>query len=121
MNTVRHVIDYTASGIRVDAPEMPLALICIKRALLLAGVPGIRCTNQLDGEQKFEIAEGTPVAFYVDHLIDKARKGETVPSPREVLALFGLPCFSALPCGAPVPIYARGSSTPATPFNPETE
>jgi hypothetical protein len=111
MTVIRRVIDYTNSDSVIDAPELPLALICIKRALLLAEVPGIRCTNNLKGEQKFELAEGTPVSFYLDKLIQKARNGEPIPTPRQVLTLFGSPCFSTLPCGAPVPIFNECPST----------
>lgn len=121
MNTLRRVVDYTASGTRLDSTEMPIMLICLQRALLLAEVPGVRCTNEFNGEQKFEIADGTPLALYFNQLKEKARKGEAIPTPREVLTLFGLPCFSALPCGAPAPICTGGSSIPATPFNPEKE
>jgi hypothetical protein len=121
MTVIRRVIDYTNSDSVIDAPELPLALICIKRALLLAEVPGIRCTNNLKGEQKFELAEGTPVSLYLNELIDKARKGENLPTPREVLTLFGLPCFSTLPCGAPVPMFNGSPSTLSTSITPDNE
>ncbi len=111
MNSIRHVIDYTNSNSGVDAPDLLVALICIQRALLLAEVPGIRCTNDLNGNQKFELAEGTLVAVYLDELTEKARRGEPIPTPREVLTLFELPCFSTLPCGAPVPMFNGGPST----------
>ena len=114
MKIIRRAIDQAASNPKAASAEMPNSLVCIHRALMLAEVPGIRCTNQTNGEQLFELARGTPVSLYLDKLADKARKGEPLPSPREVLAVFGRPCFSALPCGAPIPFDNSGSCTPTT-------
>ena len=119
MKITKRVFDYTDSDSVQDSPELSAVLICIQRALLLAWVPGIRCTNELNGIQNFELADGTPASLYINELQDKARKGEPIPSPREVLTLFGLPCFSNLPCGAPVPLEGRTSNMLNTSINPE--
>ena len=108
------VIDYTAADSGVVSTGLPVTLICIYRALLIAEVPGIRCTNDLNGEQKFELADGTPLSLYLNEIIEKARRGEPLPTPGQVLTLFGLPCFSTLPCGAPVPISNGSSNTLST-------
>lgn len=115
MKIVHRVLDYSAPGNGLGAPELPMTLICIQRALLMAEVPGIRCTNQPNGEQRFETADGYPVHLFMTNLMDKAHKGEEIPLPREVLAMFGVPCFSPLPCGSPVKcdyLYAE-ANTPA--------
>jgi len=89
MKTVTRILDYHAPNNGLDSPELPRALICIFRALLLAEVPGIRCTNTLQGGQNFETAGGTPVHTFMEHITAKARKGESIPSPREALTMFG--------------------------------
>ena len=113
MKTVTRVLDYRATNNGLDAPELPRALICISRALLLAQVPGIRCTNTLQGEQNFETAGGTPVHTFMEHITAKARKGESIPSPREALAMFGQCCHSPIPCGAPVDCHSVANLDPA--------
>ncbi len=102
MKTQTRVIDYTAPQNGAADKELPMVLVCIQRALLLAAVPGIRCTNKASGEQFFETAGDTPVHVFMNHIMQKARAGESIPSPREALALFGQCCHSPLPCGAPV-------------------
>ena len=102
MSITHRILDYQAKNNGLDAPELPRALVCIHRALLLAAVPGIRCTNNLCGEQRFETIVGTPVDTFMAHITAKARRGQSIPSPREALAMFGLCCHSPIPCGAPV-------------------
>lgn len=106
MTKVNRVLDYQAENNGLDAPELPRALICIYRALLLAEVPGLRCTNSLQGVQNFETAGDTPVHTFMAHITAKARKGESIPSPREALVMFGLCCHSPIPCGAPVDCHS---------------
>jgi hypothetical protein len=124
MTKTNRVLDYQAENNGLDAPELPRALICIYRALLLAMVPGIRCTNTLHGEQRFDAADGTPMHTFMAHITAKARKGEGIPSPREALAMFGRCCHSPIPCGAPVDCHSvsnldstktkAGAPTPAS-------
>lgn len=106
MKTTSRILDYQAENNGLDAPELPRALICIYRALLLAEVPGIRCTNSLRGVQSFESAGDTPVHTFMAHITEKARKGESIPSPREALAMFGQCCHSPIPCGAPADCHS---------------
>jgi hypothetical protein len=106
VSITHRILDLQAENNGLDAPELPRALICIHRALLLAEVPGIRCTNTLHGEQRFDTAEDTPVHTFMAHITAKARKGEAIPSPREALAMFGLCCHSPIPCGAPVDCHS---------------
>jgi hypothetical protein len=102
MKTATRVLDFEAPNNGLDSPELPFTLICIQRALVLAEVPGIRCTNQPNGMQCFEYIVGSPVGLFIADITAKARKGEGIPSPRQVLTLFGHCCHSPLPCGAPV-------------------
>lgn len=106
MKHTNRIVDYASQNNGLDAPELPRALICIFRALLLAEVPGIRCTNNLRGDQNFETVDDTPVHTFMAHITAKARKGESIPSPREALAMFGLCCHSPIPCGAPVDCHS---------------
>ena len=113
MKIKTRILDYAAPNNGLDAKELPQGLTCIFRALLLAQVPGIRCTNGLNGIQDFDTAEGTPAHTFMLHLTEKARKGEEIPSPRDALRMFGQCCHSPLPCGAPVSCDTVGAiSTP---------
>lgn len=102
MKTKHRVLDFEAPNNGLDNPALPFTLICIQRALVLAEVPGIRCTNQPNGTQSFEYIVGSPVGLFIADITTRARKGANIPSPREALAMFGQCCHSPLPCGAPV-------------------
>jgi len=109
MTTKNRILDYQVANNGKDAPELPTSLICIQRALLLAQIPGIRCTNKPNGEQYFELADATPAQLFMAAITEKARQGENIPSPREALAMFGQCCHSPLPCGAPVSCDTAGA------------
>ena len=112
MKSPARVLDYDARDNGLKATELPMGLICIQRALLLAMVPGIRCTNRSTGVQDFETSDGTPVHLFMRHITEQARRGEDIPSPREALAMFGQCCHSPLPCGAPVDCHSVTNLNP---------
>jgi hypothetical protein len=113
MKTFTRILDHEADNAGWGLPELPMMLICIHRALVTAEVPGIRCTNLPDGGQRFETAYGTPVHTYLHDLKKRVRAGGELPSPRQVLTMFGVCCSSPLPCGAP-PLPGCNAKTTTT-------